>query len=70
MKCGIKKWDDLPGRVGWIDVDFLRWRLYVVKLPTKTAWQRIVKSVYMSGGISNKQKIINSLEEARSRVKK
>ncbi len=55
MKCGIKKWDDLPGRVGWVDVDFLRWRLYVVKLPS---------------GISNKQKIINSLEEARSRVKK
>jgi hypothetical protein len=68
MNCGIKKYDDLPGRVGWIDVDFLRWRLYVVQLPTKTFWQRIVKSVYMSGGINNKQKIINSLELARKEV--
>lgn len=25
--CQIKKYDDLPGRVGWVDVDFLRFRL-------------------------------------------
>ena len=24
-KCGIKKYDELPGRVGWIDVDYLRY---------------------------------------------
>ena len=27
-KCGITKYDKLPGRVGFIDVDYLRWRLY------------------------------------------
>ena len=26
-KCGIKKYDELPARVGWIDVDYLRYRL-------------------------------------------
>lgn len=25
--CGIRKYDDLPGRVGWADVDYLRFRL-------------------------------------------
>jgi len=25
--CGIKKYDNLPSRVGWIDVDYLRWAL-------------------------------------------
>jgi len=27
--CGIKKYDELPSRVGWIDVDYLRWALDV-----------------------------------------
>lgn len=27
MKCGIKKYDELPSRVGFIDVDFLRYFL-------------------------------------------
>ena len=26
--CGIKKYDKLPARVGWIDVDYLRWRIF------------------------------------------
>ncbi len=26
--CGIKKYDDLPSRVGLIDVDALRYELY------------------------------------------
>jgi hypothetical protein len=26
--CGIKKYDQLPARVGYVDVDYLRWRLY------------------------------------------
>jgi len=32
-ECGIKKYDDLPATVGWIDVDYLRWRLYVCDHP-------------------------------------
>lgn len=31
MQCGIKKYDDLPARVGWIDVDYLRYQLYSIK---------------------------------------
>ena len=27
MKCGIKEYDELPGRIGIIDVDYLRWIL-------------------------------------------
>ena len=27
-ECGIEKYDELPARVGSIDVDYLRWRLY------------------------------------------
>lgn len=27
-KCGIKKYDNLPSRVGIYDVDYMRWRLY------------------------------------------
>ena len=27
--CGIKKYDDLPSRVGLIDVDALRYELYI-----------------------------------------
>lgn len=26
-KCGIKKYDILPARVGWTDVDYLRYQL-------------------------------------------
>ena len=26
-ECGIKKYDDLPARVGWTDVDSLRYKL-------------------------------------------
>ena len=26
-ECGIEKYDKLPGRVRWIDVDYLGWRL-------------------------------------------
>ena len=25
--CGIKKYDDLPARIGWIDIDSLRFAL-------------------------------------------
>lgn len=27
-ECGIEEYDKLPARVGMIDVDYLRWRLY------------------------------------------
>ena len=27
-ECGIKKYDELPAVVGWIDVDMTRWVLY------------------------------------------
>ena len=27
VKCGIKKYDNLPARVSFIDVDFLRFKL-------------------------------------------
>lgn len=26
--CGIKKYDELPSRVEWIDVDYLRYKLF------------------------------------------
>lgn len=26
-KCGIEKYDKLPARVGYVDVDYLRWEL-------------------------------------------
>ena len=26
-ECGIKKYDKLPARIGYVDVDFLRWEL-------------------------------------------
>jgi len=28
-KCNIEKYDKLPGRVGWTDVDYLRFRLHM-----------------------------------------
>ena len=32
--CGIEKYDKLPAVVGWIDVDYLRWRLYRCNNPS------------------------------------
>ena len=32
-ECGIEKYDELPGRVGWIDVDSLCYALYRLDHP-------------------------------------
>ena len=32
--CGIKEYDELPARVGMIDVDYLRWRLHTIDNPS------------------------------------
>lgn len=29
--CGIKKYDDLPARVGWVDVDYIRFEYVQTK---------------------------------------
>jgi hypothetical protein len=33
-KCGIEKYDNLPARVGWIDVDYNRWILRCIDKPS------------------------------------
>lgn len=55
-ECGIKKYDELPGRIGLIDVDYLRFRLYSVKNKQKKL-------------IKEEEKIIEKLEEARKKWK-
>ena len=41
MECGVKKWDDLPGRVGYIDVDVLRFHLVRFKEKMKYCQEEI-----------------------------
>ena len=64
-ECGIEKYDKLPSRVGWIDVDYLRWRLWRCNNPS------FISKIPMLGWFltpqsneKTKQKIINKLDEA------
>ncbi len=34
MRCGIDNYDKLPSRVGWVDIDYLRWELTLCDNPT------------------------------------
>jgi len=44
-KCGIKKYDELPSRVGWLDVDYLRYRLDKEKKMAKKKIDKIKKEL-------------------------
>ena len=61
-KCGIKKYDKLPARVGWIDVDYLRWRLWRHNHPS--ALEKIPIIGWMNVLFNSKQDIIKVLDEA------
>jgi hypothetical protein len=67
--CGIKDYDELPARVGWIDVDYLRWRLaccdhpsFIHKIPI-LGWM-----LTPSSSFKTRQEVIDRLEEAKRRV--
>lgn len=61
--CGIEKYDKLPARVGWIDVDFLRWRLGIHNSPH---W--IVRFIY--AGFDTKERCVELLDDAVEKYSK
>jgi hypothetical protein len=46
--CGIKKYDKLPARVSWYDVDYLRYKLFISR----------------KFNIGNRKEILQTLEKA------
>lgn len=73
-KCGIKRYDELPAGVGWIDVDYLRWRLKRCNNPSNI--MKILDSIPIinlftlgDSKESTKYSILSSLEEAYEKHK-
>ena len=70
-ECGIKKYDTLPARVGIIDVDELRWRLYRCDNPS---WVSKVPIIGMLLAPPTDQEtrslLIRKLEQARKHCSK
>lgn len=69
-KCGIEEYDKLPARVGWRDVDYLRWRLYRCDNPS------FINSIPILGwmltpssDLKTRERIIAELEKAKMEVK-
>lgn len=46
-KCGLKPYDDLPGRVGWIDVDAARYGLGEAMKRVELIKQKLDKAMYL-----------------------
>lgn len=70
VKCGIEKYDALPGRVGWIDVDMNRWVLYLHENPLKCwSWPVIGKTLkfLMLLPHPSKEDVTENLERAYKR---
>lgn len=68
--CGIKKYDKLPAVVGWIDVDYLRWRLYRCDHPYSLHEIPLIGGMLTPpSGKKERRIIIAMLEEARLEVK-
>lgn len=61
-KCRIKKYDKLPARVGWIDVDYLRWRLWRHNHPSALVNIPIIG--WLSLPNISKQQVIKTLDDA------
>ena len=62
-ECGIEKYDKLPARAGWTDIDYLRWRLWRCNNPS------FISRIPILGWLltppsdeKTKQNIINKLE--------
>jgi hypothetical protein len=58
-KCGIDKYDALPARVGFVDVDYLRWRLSVCLNPSSNP---IIKFFSPAHTESDKKQIMKLLD--------
>ena len=67
--CGIKKYDDLPARVGLYDVDFLR---YTYKRHISSDWTclPVIKWLYPPLNIKEKSKIKHILEFIKNECEK
>ena len=61
-ECRIKKYDNLPARVGWIDVDMHRWALSRKLKPSKLDKVPIL-NWFLTPSIT-KERIIFNLETA------
>jgi len=46
-RCGIKEYDSLPGRVGWIDVDAARYGLGEAMKRVELIKQKLDKAMYL-----------------------
>jgi hypothetical protein len=47
VKCGIKKYDELPAVIGWVDIDALRYSLLKAEKDLKNAIERKTEITYM-----------------------
>jgi len=54
-KCGITIYDDLPGRVGWIDVDALRYALNRAQREQNYFTRKLNEAVFKHSRKENKK---------------
>lgn len=62
--CGIKKYDDLPARVEWIDVDYLRFIVYSYDNPTFLGKIMRNISIWRFDGLIRRGYAVEGLEKA------